>query len=535
MPKEELKINFSKLSLFDRSELTIVWVHDKIADKMLNVFSVIEMCPKEQPISKEIQSDDNNKTLLRRSINKNLTLYITRLFYFSPREALEFYRGSENFRSFKIGGNLLDLHSVGKMEQEPPNEIPLLIQANLYPDDKALANLLPKRPVAQRVCSLLDSNESTYQWLGNKNAVKISTIVKDVLGIDIIKYSEYIGSFLLSMPNPYLRKMKTKLSHDETAVIIELYLRKDMDLAGGEIHITDERKNGKGFTRKVEIGHSHLIIAIPYSPEKLRIRLFSPEGILLNEESSYFMKKLELNMHIAGPTNFVHLQGENGELIEKSKISTYSSHRSIVEAENEASIHDKLAMANDYRLLDRLEETYTFIYFEGNSDESKRKATEIIRELISQTNEECTICDPYLSGKDVARYATHVRNRGAVIRLLSSASFLTRKSESGSDKSQGEILNSVLQQLKKYDSSLKMSCKVLSGNKKSPLHDRFLIIDQKVYILGSSLNEFGSRSTTLFRVPDARKIERQVDLWWKDSPILDEWLNSRREDGEEVE
>lgn len=522
----------SELTLFEDAEITIAWVWDKTTKQSINIFSVIEMCPKEQPASAAIQSN-NNKTVFQKRISGNLTLYITRLFKVNQVEALEFYRGSGNVHSLDIEGKPLQMSSMGRMIQDPPNEIPLLIEANLYPDDQALSNLLPKRPVAQRVCSLLDMNESTYRHIGDKNMKKVSDTIKDVLSINLMKYPEYTGSFLLSMPNPYLRGKAIQLYHEQTAIIVELYLRKGRDLRGGMIEITDERKGGQGFMEKAVISQPYLVIPIPYPPEKLRVRLFSPQGVLLSEKSNYFMNKLQLNMHIAGPTRSINLKGKDGETIDAFEVPTYSSERSIIDAEDEASIHAKLAKADELRLLERLEETNTFVYFPGNNDESKRKAAQVVRKLISETSENCIICDPYLSGSDVVRYATHVRNSGAEIKLLSSANFLTRKSTEG--ERQGDILYSTIQQLKQQDPTLKITCKVLLGNKKSPLHDRFLLIDEKVYILGSSLNEFGSRATTLFSVPDARKIERQVDSWWEDSPTLDKWIASRRQDGDESE
>lgn len=491
------------------------------------------MCPKEQPFSEKIQSN-NHGPLYRKKINENLNLFITRKFDLTPVEAIEFYRGSGGIHSVEIESKELNLPRLGRMEQEPPNEVPLLMTSNLFPGDKALSNILPKRPVALRVSSLLDVDGTVLDSIGDRNIGKVTAAIREILFIDLIKYQEYIGSFLLSMPNPYLRKHSVRLNQEQTAVIMELFLRKGMDLNGGEIELIDERRSGQGFVKKVPIQQqTTLVMPIPYSPEKLKIRIFSPTGNLISEKSSHFMKNVHFNMQTVGPTRQIKIKKEDGSIDEEFEVQTYSSEDRTITQNREKSIHQKLSEAEEYRLLDQLEKDRKFIYFPGNSEGSKQKATEIIRGLVANTRERCIICDPYLSGKDVVRFATHVRSRQASIQLIGSAKHLIGKDDNG--RVYGDLLQSAIIQLNQQDPALQMACWVLKGRKKSPLHDRFLIIDDHVYILGSSLNEYGSRATTLFKVPDPRPIERQVESWLEESPSLEDWLKQREEEGNQGE
>ncbi|PID21908.1 hypothetical protein CSV61_06730 [Sporosarcina sp. P3] len=518
-----------ELSLYDRTEITVAWIRDKVSGQNLNILTVIEICPKEQPISEAILPNNEDLIYCKR-INKNMSLYIARKYDLSPIEALEFFRGNENLQTIVIEGRELKFPAIGHLELEPPKEVPLLISSNLHPDDRALSNILPKRPVDQRVSSLMDVNGSALNRIGHKNLGKITAAIKEVLFVDLIKYQEYIGSFLFSMPNPYLRNHSIRLHHEQTAVIVEFYLRHGMDLKGGEIELVDERRGGQGFVKKISIEQTVHMIPIPYSPEKLRVRIFSPEGVLISEEASHFLMNIHVNMQLAGPTRKIQVTGEDGTAKEQFEVKTFSSDNIDILQDKEQSLHQKLASAEESRMMNQLESQRKFIYFPGNNEDSKQKATEIIRELISRTRERCVICDPYLSGKDVVRFATHVRSRNADIQLLGSAKHLTEKASDGYVN--GELLHSAISQLSKHDKSLRIECRVLKGRKKSPLHDRFLIIDEIVYILGSSLNEYGSKATTLFKVPDPRHIQRQVDSWLKESPSLEEWISARTKEAD---
>ena len=111
---------------------------------------------------------------------------------------------------------------------------------------------------------------------------------------------------------------------------------------------------------------------------------------------------------------------------------------------------------------------------------------------------------------------------------MSSAKFLKKSFKDS--RSEGEKLLEVIKQIKEQDQTLNIDCRVLKGRERSPVHDRFIVVNNDVYILGSSLNEFGSRATTLFKVPDPNLIINEMESWWQDSHFtisLEEWISNR--------
>ena len=65
-----------------------------------------------------------------------------------------------------------------------------------------------------------------------------------------------------------------------------------------------------------------------------------------------------------------------------------------------------------------------------------------------------------------------------------------------------------------------LECRLLIG-RKAELHDRFIVADDNVWMLGCSLNEFGNRATTLIRVPKdyKKKLIDRAEEWWKDDSL----------------
>lgn len=186
---------------------------------------------------------------------------------------------------------------------------------------------------------------------------------------------------------------------------------------------------------------------------------------------------------------------------------------------------------SETRLYERLERNKEFIFFPG-SDEDRKRATKIIHDLLNRASNRCMLLDPYFGAVDI-EYALVVSNLSVPIQIISSASFLIQKINKDDDSPTNarELLN-VLLQYKKHYSRQKIDCRVLKGNDKSPLHDRYIIVDENAYLLGSSFNDFGSRATTLVKIPAPQQMIRQAVEWWNDADktiLLEDFVNIQKQ------
>jgi hypothetical protein len=513
---------------FECSEITVAFLHDNTTNSFTNVFSVSEMCPIEQLKSNEIfdfNSAGNKVHFKRLSLGKGRTIYVTRYFSNKPVDCIEFYRGRANTRILSMDNDELIISSFcNQLKEEPLNEVPVLIPSYKH-KNTSLGAILPKRNVSMRVCSRIDLEGSTIGSFTNDELVEISRFIEEVLGINIIKYSEYFGAVLLCFSNPIIRSVEERLAKLENQILIQLFERKERTITDGVIEISDERINGKGFVIRKTIEKPHFLVDIPCPPDKLRVRIFNKENELIEDSESYFLKSINLQIGIMGAKRKVTITDK------EQNTNTYEIDTVIYESANqkrEMSVKKLLIENEEFRELDTLEEKRIFIYFPGNESNSKKYAQEIIRELLGKAKERCTICDPYLSGNDVIEYALFVKNTSVQVELLSSSGFLIKKIKD-TDKIYGEELKNVIDSIKRKDSTMKIKCHVLAGREKSPLHDRFIIIDDDVYLLGSSLNEFGTRATTLFKSPDPRPLVRQADIWIQDdkySMPIELWIEN---------
>jgi hypothetical protein len=70
--------------------------------------------------------------------------------------------------------------------------------------------------------------------------------------------------------------------------------------------------------------------------------------------------------------------------------------------------------------------------------------------------------------------------------------------------------------------------RVMTGDRPA-VHDRFLAVDDTIWHLGSSLNEFGSRGTMLLALPDPDAIRGDLLKAWNEAEALSVWIEKRRQ------
>ncbi len=495
---------------YERTEITCVLLYDRRIDTYTNVFSVCEMCPKEQEKSPEITSKDPNGRQFPQVVKRldpHRSVFILRRYEDNGQAAIQYFRGESNYRVLNDAPPVRVIN-VGNVIMEPPNEVPLVLPMH---KSTGIAGVLPHRTAGFRVCSFLDTSGATRRLFSEKEYLELSSFVSETINVDLQQYNEFIGSTILCFTNPILRQLKERLSADKKNVLVELYPRLGKTLDGLRVELTDERPNGIGFSLVYRCDMNKQLLSIPYSPYRLRTRLFNTAGEVLYDYSGHFMKNVQINMGLMGPSRRFTIRKENG-IEETHTIPTVHYNNVGTPAEQDATPEEMLIAAEKQRELDLLEDNRAFVYFPPEHA-SINKAKSIVRELLSRAKNECFICDPYLSASDVIEFALFVGNSGLEVRLISSVAFLIQKVDKDSDTIHGEKLYEVLESIRTQDPTARIQCRALKGRDKSPLHDRFIVIDEQVYILGSSLNEFGSRATTLFQVPNPQPLIRQVEQY----------------------
>lgn len=515
-------MNIDQLAfMYSRCEITTVALQDKTSKNnqvFYNIYSLVELCPKDQAMSVRIGNDEY--PCVRHPVNSKYNLIIQRDFRDDVQDGLAFYRGSGNIH--QLGSDVWQDYEP--LMEEPPNENCILFNANEQ-NGRFFGKVLPHFDRSIWLAMKMSQSDRLLSLLTEEERWKAGNIIEDELGIPLAFYTEFWGSIFLCAKNTQLRTVDYQLGKDKSSLLVSLLPSGNDDYFNGTIELFDERRYGTGFYIREEIKQCRFIVPFPYEPERLHVRIFDKSGQLIIDQSGTFLKKIQFHMGIHSGCRVF----DDGNDKIKIPMTTYEK---FSVGENNDGIENRALQTEQQRYLKSLEEKRVFIYFSGKKEE-KERAAGIVKDLIAGAKERCIICDPYFSKKDLLTYGIHVTSLNVVLKIITSAAFLKREVDSEPESRQGELLYGVIDSLSKQKINVK--CYVLRG-KKSPLHDRFIVVDDEVYLLGSSLSEFGARATTLYRVPDPYLLIRQAEQWMKDEttcPSLKEWMNNREVQADE--
>lgn len=506
---------------YERAEVTCIFLHNKTTDKKTNLLSVFELVPAEQQTSLMI-GDKTSFYMKREAVDDIYTIYITRLVDLTVSETIDKYEKLEGGLKLQHDNLNVDIDIPFSLMQEPPNYFNILINSN---DEKTLGRILPRRNTCLRVWSKLNTDKEWLKTHDKKLLEKLTKVSIEHLGYDLSAIPEHIGNAYLCASNPVLRKWDTSLLDKEKDLLISFHERIGRSIIGCNIVIEEERSKNIGFTIVKTITNKEERIALPYFPDAINEKIYDKSGRLI-EHSYGIWCNIQFNMNIQESVLNLNVQTPNG--IEVYSVPKTSMAGSTTVGKFDLSTAHYLRNALNDRKFEELESSKEFIFFPKH-ETSKSKAQSTVRELLNKAHKRCMILDPYFGPLDLV-YALTIKNISIPVRIISSAMLLKMEVEPQKGKTNAEQLNESIKQFHNQYPLQEIQCKVLKG-KKSPLHDRYIVIDDDVYLLGSSLNEFGARATTIIKVPTPIKMIEQAEEWWSDSdcPNLEDFVKQQED------
>ena len=242
----------------------------------------------------------------------------------------------------------------------------------------------------------------------------------------------------------------------------------------------------------------------------LEVSILDKEGDLIDFYNRLvFIHSINFDIRIGDQE--VHVLDEDGNTIRTVQKFTESDRTVIGDKDPTKGLLDS-SPEYAYR---EFEKALDFVFYDGDKffqKENLEKSTADIIRILNTAHERIYLCDTFFDAKALGRFVLPMVSRTVPVRILSG------KKELKSDGKREE-LRSVLNEMNGKGIS-NITCRLLTGQK-AELHDRFIVADDQVWMLGCSLNEFGFRATTLIRVPKdyRQKLVERAEAWWKDETL----------------
>lgn len=347
--------------------------------------------------------------------------------------------------------------------------------------------------------------------------------------LDVLSRSVLLGSCHLRLPNPVFRDLHLRVGSDWRSVTVGLELYPDQSADDLELTFWNQRSWGATGVRRVTLQPGANVLHVPEGVEEVtRAVTCRKRGLLHQTRPHGFVASLDIAANLVSEQRRV--ETPKGAYT----VGVVGHSRPIqVGTPRPVSALTRLAVDEGQQRRERAWAATAFQWF----DNDNVGGTQAIRDIIQAASKSVDLLDPYFGHRDFLEFALATTRHGLPFRVLTSADFCASGEDPDLKIERGEALATTLDSVRSQDPRLNIEIRVMPGQK-SPVHDRFLIVDGTVWVLGASLNEFGSRGTLLMKLPaspeqgtsgsPAFSVPSSVfDEHWRTSDALPDWVKRR--------
>lgn len=450
-----------------------------------------------------IESLDKAKPTLFRNekINskKNDKVYLC-IDYFSITQ--EFLDHPENH--FEIDGDKIKFHH--QIERKLNHHITI----DLDKQQIGLHDIFPKHDCLTYLDFWQDKLKTIDETYGKDDVVltQLSELSNQHLHFDLSLTSDVLGNLYILHYNPYIKNIHVRYNDNPKGI----YLRSSFRL-GKETKLQYFFCNKQSDNVIYEIQYNIIEPAKKYHfiplndiVDKTSLYIWDENNdLVFVAENMSFIMSVSLNLNVKA----FNVKLNDGKILEKYEPSQ-------LKITDYGEKEDFFSIANNTALYNQLEKQLVFIFFDGsNKTRNVLKAQEFIGKILNSAHDRLYICDPYFDINVLKNYVFDVKNVRVNIKIIMEKTW--------KDITEAKKIWAAINAYNGVEQLSSISCRVLKGE--CSLHDRYIVADDAVWLLGTSLNNIGNKVSTIIKIPSAAAknvISSLENLWLrKNSDTLD--------------
>lgn len=386
-----------------------------------------------------------------------------------------------------------------------------------------LSSIIPRRecPKYVRYCIPQKHTEKITSFLSNPKLIKqLRELSLNYLGYDLSIHKNFFGGFIfLTYNNVY-----KYIGFAEKETNDGIYCRVHYKHKGEPLSINCKllsQDNGVVGEKHFLLDGSRYLYELNFGGQfhSLELSILDKDNDLLDFFNRLtFIHSINFDMRIVDQE--VNVLDEDGNTI-KTVHKCIEGDRSVI---GEKDPTKGLLDSSPEYYYQEFEKALDFVFYDGDKDSSEqniKKSSEDILRILNSAHERIYICDVFFDVKSLNRFIIPMESRSVKVKILSG------KKELKKDRKRDMLMKAI--SAFNGNGIANIECRLMLG-KKAELHDRFIVADNQVWMLGCSLNEFGNRATTLIRVPKDYKTKLIVkaDQWWNDDSLTED-INKENE------
>lgn len=342
------------------------------------------------------------------------------------------------------------------------------------------------------------------------NDADARTWLRHRIHFDIARHDELVGGAVLVVPDPDVRAVHTSMARDadgQEYLVGEVLSRRGRSLNHLTLTLFEERFGAMHLFKTFEVDKTLMIVPTTDQLEHTGHALSHVERGLVDQQKALpYLRTIGLNMGIISRRVRVATRdsrSKDAATIAHDINEVTRSTNSIVDLEPDSAqprdAASRFYASSERRRRQRLARQQELQWFDRRD-----AALRFIRDRIGHARETILIVDPYADGKDLFDFGHFITLRDIRLRLL------TSRLPFEDDKVMRAGFRDALRSFAERGVPTP-EIKIMRGSKNPPIHDRFLVIDNEVWLSGSSLNAIGERASVMLKLPDPSSIRERLE------------------------
>ncbi|MFC1482226.1 VPA1262 family N-terminal domain-containing protein [Myxococcota bacterium] len=410
---------------------------------------------------------------------------------------------------------------------------------------------IPQNHVCPKVHHRLDIDEQVFGTIHGQREKEVLSFLSAQLRFDLHDYREFVGSAHLVCPNPVFQPPEIHGTKDGVKIFVvpRASRPENADLT---VRVAHHNLDGILSTVEYPLVRRSECIHFGRKSQRVHVAISSPQHGLLfwHKEPMSWVERVESNMGMVVAQHDIRVHDANGIEIDQHVRQIRKTERIVVGGKPPKDVRRFLGKYRSAREQRRVSRRLGQQFFREQASD----AAQAVRKVLHRARNRLIIVDPYFGANEVPRFALAAGEVGLTVSVLTSAMFLRHKfqpsepqpdvpssdattqpadsgggddtgdlQESPASRTQADLLREQLEDLgRKLDIS-HIDIRVMPGSKKPPIHDRFLVIDDEVWLLGSSLNNYGEAGTMMVRIPHPDEVREAITQQYEKAVTFDDW------------
>lgn len=406
----------------------------------------------------------------------------------------DFLEHPEN--EFKIGDSTI------KFSHQIEKKLNHHITIDLDKQQIGLHNIFPKHDCLTYLDFWQDELKTIDQTYGKDDVIlrQLAELSKQYLNFDLSLSSNVLGNLYILHYNPYVKNIHVRYNDDLKGVYVRSSFRPGK-AAKLQYFFCNKQSDNVIYEiqyNTIEPTKKYHFIPLKDVADKTSLYIWDDNNdLVFVAENKSFIMRVSLNQNV----KVFDVKLNNEKILEKYEPSQLT-------IENHSEKEDFFSIANNATLYNQLEKQLAFIFFDGlDKTGNMLKAREFIGRILNSAHDRLYICDPYFDMSVLQDYVFDVKNVRVNIKILMERSWKHIED--------AKKLLAAINAYNGIDQLSSISCRVLKGE--CSLHDRYIVADDTVWLIGTSLNNIGEKVSTIVKIPSVAAknvISRLESLWF---------------------